>query len=103
MRASKDYILQKIGLLKFSRYIYKNKTILHNHCIRCILGVSHQLQWREDITTEQLDMVITEWINVLSALHRLRWLGHVGRVDNDCLPKYGLSLGAIVYMVIVPI
>ena len=52
----------------------------HNHCIRCILGVSRRLQWRDHITTEQLalEFSMTEGMDVLLALRRLRWLGHMG-------------------------
>ena len=61
----------------------------HNRCIRCILGVSHRLQWRDHITTEQLalEFGMTEGMDVLLALRRLRWLGHVGRMEADRLPK----------------
>ena len=60
----------------------------HNRCIRCILGVSCRLQWR-NITTEQLalEFGMTEGMDVLLALRRLRWLGHVGRMEADHLPK----------------
>ena len=60
-----------------------------NRCIRCIIGVSRQVQWRERITTEQLvfEFGMTEEASVLLALHRLRWLGHVGRMTDDHLPK----------------
>ena len=30
---------------------------------------------------------MTEGMNVLLALRRLRWLGLVGRMEGDCLPK----------------
>ena len=61
----------------------------HNRCIRCILGVSRHLQWRDHITTEQLalEFGMTEGMDVLLALCRLRWLGHVGRMEADRLPK----------------
>ena len=43
----------------------------HNRCIRCILGVSCHLQWRDYITTEQLalEFGMTEGMDVLLALH----------------------------------
>ena len=61
----------------------------HNRYIRCILGVSHRLQWRDYITTEQLalEFGMIEGMDVLLALRRLRWLGHVGRMEADRLPK----------------
>ena len=61
----------------------------HNRYIRCILGVSRHLQWRDHITTEQLalEFGMTEGMDVLLALCRLRWLGHVGRMEADRLPK----------------
>ena len=61
----------------------------HNCCIRCILGASCRLQWKDYITTEQLalEFGMTEGMDVLLALRRLRWLGHVGRMEVDRLPK----------------
>ena len=60
-----------------------------NRCIRYIIGVSRQVQWRERITTEQLTFKfgMTEEASVLLALRRLRWLGHVGRMTDDRLLK----------------
>ena len=51
--------------------------------------MSHQVQWREHITTEQLVLKfdMTEGASILLALHRLRWLGHVGKINDDRLPK----------------
>ena len=51
--------------------------------------MSRQVQWRERITTEQLafEFGMTEEASVLLALRRLRWLGHVGRMTDDRLPK----------------
>ena len=47
------------------------------------------MQWREHITTKQLAFKfgMTEEASVLLALRRLRWLGHVGRMTDDRMPK----------------
>ena len=51
--------------------------------------MSRRLQWRDHITTEQLalEFGMTEGMDVLLALPKLRWLGHVGRIEADHLPK----------------
>ena len=60
-----------------------------NHIIRCILGVFLHVQGRERIITEQLALKfgMTKGASVLLALPRSRWLGHVGRMTDDHLPK----------------
>ena len=49
-------------------------TVVYNCCIKCILGISHRQQWREQITTGQLasEFGMTEGVNELLALRRLR-------------------------------
>ena len=77
----------RLGLLKLFRLEEFN--IFLNRCIRCILGMSSQVQWREHFTSGKLALKIgmAEGANALLALRRLRWLGHVGRLTDDCLPK----------------
>ena len=60
--------------------------VFHNRCVRTILGVQ---QWQERLTTQALterfgmpwtipDVIMEQW---------LKWLGHVGRMDEGRLPK----------------
>ena len=61
----------------------------YNHCVPTILGVSKFQQWQNHITTQQLsgqfglywliaDFVLNQW---------LWWLGHLGHMSGDQLPK----------------
>ena len=61
----------------------------HNRCIRCMLGVSRLQQWKERITSRELAKAfgMTERVTDILRKHRLRWLGHVARMDNDRIPK----------------
>ena len=61
----------------------------HNRCIRCMLGVSRLQQWKERITSRELAKAfgMTESVTDILRKHRLRWLGHVARMDNDRIPK----------------
>ena len=61
----------------------------HNRCIRCMLGVSRLQQWKERITSRELAKAfgMTESVTDILRKHRLRWLGHVARMDNNRIPK----------------
>ena len=63
--------------------------VFHNQCVRTILGVSRFQQWKERLTTGNLaDMFgMQQSIPDLVREQRLRWLGHVGRMDHDRMPK----------------
>ena len=61
----------------------------HNRCIRTILGVTRYQQWKERITSKRLaaSFGMEEPIEDSLMLHRLRWLGHLGRMDHNRIPK----------------
>ena len=61
----------------------------HNQCVRSILGVTKYHQWKNRITTRQLasDFGMSESMSAILSRHRLRWLGHVARMHDSCLPK----------------
>ena len=63
--------------------------VLHNRCVRGILGVSRHQQWRDHISTEQLAVQfgMGDGIGVLLVQRRLHWLGHVARKGDNRLPK----------------
>ena len=54
-----------------------------------ILGVTRYQQWKERITSKRLAAAfgMEEPIEDSLMLHRLRWLGHLGRMDPDRIPK----------------
>ena len=63
--------------------------VFHNRCVRAILGVTRYQQWQERLTTQTLAerFGMTWTIPDVVTEHRLKWLGHVGRMDEGRLPK----------------
>ena len=61
----------------------------HNRCIRTILGVTRYQQWKERITSKHLASTfgMQQLASDFVMEQRLRWLGHLGRMSNDRLPK----------------
>ena len=63
--------------------------VFHRSCIRAILGVSRSQQWEEHLSSE----LLAKWFGMpedmtdLLRHHRLRWLGHVARMDDCRAPK----------------
>ena len=54
----------------------------HNRCIRAILGITHDMQWKQHISSEE---VRRRWrdsrtISTMVSQRRLAWLGHLGRL-----------------------
>ena len=50
-----------LGILLYSaetwaptQVLVKKLEAFHRHCIRCIIGIGHAVQWAEHITTTQL-------------------------------------------------
>ena len=66
------------------------------HCIRSMVGVSRLQQWKEKITTRELAECfgMTESMTDILRRHRLRWLGHVTRMDDSQMAKQ-LLLGEL--------
>ena len=67
----------------------KRLNSFHNYCVRTILGVTRYQQWKERITTRSLSSAFGMQQNIsdLVMKQQLRWLGHVGRMDGERLPK----------------
>ena len=67
----------------------KRLNSFHNRCIRTILGVTRYQQWKERITSTHLASTfgMQQLISDFVMEQRLRWLGHLGRMGNDRLPK----------------
>ena len=61
--------------------------VLHNHCVRGILGGNRVQQWRDHISSGDLTMQfgMSNGLNVLVTQYWLQWVGHEGRM-NDHLP-----------------
>ena len=61
----------------------------HRRCVRCILGISRTVQWKEHLTTAELAgrFGMVESIGDLLTQYRLRWLGHVARMPDTRHPK----------------
>eukprot|EP00117_Sycon_ciliatum_P042213 scpid83525/ scgid6249/ Putative uncharacterized transposon-derived protein F52C9.6 len=63
--------------------------VFHHHCIRVILGVSRDQQWQDRISSEELARRFGMPSSMAEVVrcHRLRWLGHLGRMEDSRLPK----------------
>ena len=61
----------------------------HNRCILTILGVTRYQQWNERLTSQSLShrFGLQHFISDIILEQRLRWLGHVGRMDEERLPN----------------
>ena len=64
-------------------------TAFHNRCVRSILGVNRYQQWKERLTSRTLsDRLGIDWsISEIIMDRRLQWLGHLGRMNEERLPK----------------
>ena len=64
-------------------------TVFHHACIRTILGVSHAQQWEEHLSSGTLArrFGMPLEMDTLLRQHRLRWLGHVARMDPSRASK----------------
>ena len=61
----------------------------HNRCVRTIMGVSKYQQWKERITSRQLAEAFGMEVTMAHLLmkQRLRWLGHLARMEPSRMPK----------------
>ena len=63
--------------------------VFHNWCVRGILGATRLHQWRDHPSSEDLTLQfgMPNGLDVLVTQHQLQWLGQVGRMNDDRLPK----------------
>ena len=68
----------------------------HHQCVRSIVGIGRRQQWDDRTSTATLAATfgVDPDITRIIRRHRLRWLGHVGRMDDSCSPKQ-LLLGEL--------
>ena len=61
----------------------------HNRCIRTILGLTRYQQLNERLTSQSLShkFGLQHSISDIILEQRLRWLGHVGCMDEERLPN----------------
>ena len=61
----------------------------HNRCVRTIMGITKYQQWKEKITSKRLAAAfgMEETMTHLLMKHRLRWLGHLARMEPFRMPK----------------
>ena len=61
----------------------------HNRCVRTVLGVTRFQQWQSRITSWRLSGQFGLYWSIADFVlkQRLRWLGHLGRMDSNRLPK----------------
>ena len=67
----------------------KRLNSFHNRCIWTILGVTRYQQWNEKLTSQRLShkFGMQHSISDIILKQCLRWLGHVGRMDEERLPN----------------
>ena len=63
--------------------------VFHNRCLRSILGISTSCPWTEHISSVQVRQMfgMEESLEDFVSARRLRWLGHLARIEEDHLPK----------------
>ena len=61
----------------------------HNRCVRTILGITRFQQWQRRITSQHLSGQFGLYWSIADFIlkQRLRWLGHLGRMNSEQLPK----------------
>ncbi|XP_065195667.1 uncharacterized protein LOC135827071 [Sycon ciliatum] len=61
----------------------------HHQCVRAIVSISRHQKWDDRVTSSTLakTLGIDSDIGDIIRERRLRWLGHIGRMDDDRLPK----------------
>ena len=63
-------------------------SVFHNRCARFILDVSKSEQWNEHLSNAvTLERAGLRSVVEMLRTRRLRWLGHVGRMSDDRIPK----------------
>ena len=67
----------------------KRLSSFHNRCVRSMMGVSKYQQWKGHISSRYLASAagMEEQMSEILMKHRLRWLGHLARMDPCRLPK----------------
>ena len=89
-----------LGILLYSaetwtptQVLVKKLETFHHHYVRCIMGIGRAVQWAESITTTQLTELfgMQESVSILLSVSRLRWLGHVVHMPDNCIPTLCLD------------
>ena len=71
------------------RGVGRRLEVFHNRCLKGILGITAAQQRNEHLSSVQIakQFGMEESLGDLIAARRLRWLGHVARMDEERVPK----------------
>ena len=68
---------------------YNKLQCFHKRCLRAILGISTAQQRMRRISSVQVSQWfgMEESLDDLLSTRQLLWLGHIARMNDECLPK----------------
>ena len=74
------------------RSITQKLETFHNRCLRMIFGITRTEQKEKRISSSEIRerFGMTELVQEMVTLRRLRWLGHVARMEDNRMPKQAL-------------
>ena len=85
-----------LGVLLYGVETWANKRdtshkmdVFHNRCLQSIMGITKAQQRMSHISSIQVGGLcgMQESLEDIITARRFRWLGHLARMDDNCIPK----------------